>query len=98
MFFKNYFLNNFDATILPRHNSCESNLCSSFDIQDKFPTLDSYGTWPALFVWSGDEIAYKQGIVTAMIGMIKLGWRKGIGDAEAQDGDQNRIHLKLGNA
>jgi hypothetical protein len=49
-------------------------------------------------VWSGDEIAYKQGIVAAMIGMIKLGWRNRIGDAEAQDGDQNRIHLKLGNA
>jgi hypothetical protein len=51
------------------------------------------------FVWSGTKsIAYKQGIVAAMIGMIKLGWRNRIGDAEVQDGDQNRIHLKLGNA
>ena len=33
-----------------------------------------------------------------MIGIVKLGLKNGIGDAEAQDGDQNRMHLKLGNA
>ena len=52
-----------------------------------------------MFVWRGTKsIAYKQGIGAAMIGVTKLGWRNRIGDAEAQYGDQNMIHLKLGNA
>ena len=33
-----------------------------------------------------------------MVGIVKLGWKNGIGDAEAQDGDQNRMHLKFENA
>ena len=63
-------------------------------------SFDNRFTWDmTYFVWSGTKsIAYKQGIGAAMFGMIKLGWRNRIGDAEAQYGDQNRIHLKLGNA